>query len=210
MSIADGLRAVEAPQRFYGLEVGTRMTVLETSDGTLVHSPISFDAASLSPRWVLAPNLLHHLYVGPWADSGAELWGAPGLPKKRADVAFDGVVEAGTSPFGTDIEVLPMRSFGLTNEVVVLHRPTRTLVVTDLVFHFGPDAPWLTRFAMGLSGAYPGCRTSILERLGMKRATAREEIETILSWDFDRLIMAHGDIIETGGKDALRSAYHWL
>ena len=78
------------------------------------------------------------------------------------------------------------------------------------MFHFTRAAPWLTRASMWCSAAYPGCRASILERVGMKRALAREEIGGLLEFDFDRLVMAHGAVIERGGKDALRGAYRWL
>ena len=79
--------------------------------------------------------------------------------------------------------VPPLRCFSLTNEVVLLHRPSRTLVVTDLVFNFTADYPWLTRAAMFSSGAYPGCQASMLERVGMDRGIAREEIAGLLALD---------------------------
>ena len=44
----------------------------------------------------------------------------------------------------------------------------------------------------------------------MKHAIAREEIKALADWDFDRIIMAHGDVLETGGKDALRNGFRWL
>ena len=98
----------------------------------------------------------------------------------------------------------------MTREVAVLHRPSRTLVVTDLVFNFAPTAPWFTRAAMRCLCGYPGCSTTLLERVGMKRSAARRELGILASWDFDRLIMAHGEIIETGGKKALLRAFSWL
>ena len=208
------LHTFEAPQRFYGLEVGSRMTVLELEGSLLLHSPIDLDPERLAPlgtpRWVLAPNRLHHLHVGPWIERGLESWAAPGLPPRRPDLRFDHVVDEACEPFGPAVRLLPLRCFSLTNEVVLLHRPSRTLVVTDLVFHFTPEAPWSTRAAMWCSGAYPGCRASLIERLGMARAIAREEIAGLLDLDFDRLIPSHGAIIESGGKDALRQAYRWL
>jgi len=213
-ALAPGIHVAEAGQRFMGLELGARMTVLELAGGLLVHSPIALDPAALEslgqPRWVLAPNLLHHLYVGPWIDAGLEAWAAPGLPAKRSDLEFDGVIEPGTSAFGDELELLPLRCFPASNEVVVLHRPSRTLVVCDLVFNISSAAPWSTRALMRVLGGYPGCRTTIVERLGMRRDLARRELEHIAGWDFDRLIMAHGEIIETGAKAALRDAFAWL
>jgi len=212
--VAPGVHVAEAPQRFYGLEVGARMTVLELGRGLLIHSPVAFepaDAAHLgTARWVLAPNLFHHLYVGPWVEAGLEAWAAPGLPDKRPDVRFQGVVEQNAHPFGDDVWVLPLQSIPFTNEVVLLHRPSRTLIVTDLVFNFPPTAPWLTRAAMRCGAAYPGCRTSLIERVLMRRPAARRDLSTLADWDFDRVVMSHGEIIETGGKGALLGAFGWL
>lgn len=204
----------EAPQRFLGLPLGCRMTVIDIAGGLLLYSPIAVEPEAITalgtPRWLLSPNKLHHLYAGPWLERGLEGWAAPGLPEKRPDLSFDHVVEARCSPFGDDVELIPLRCFKMANEVVLHHRPSRTLVVTDLVFNFTRDDPWITRAAMWCSGAYPGCRASVLERVGMDRTIARVEIAALLELDFDRLIPAHGAIIETGGKDALRGAYRWL
>lgn len=211
-TLTDGVHVVEAPFRFFGVEIGVRMTVLETRDGVLVHSPIGVDPASLelTPRWVMAPNRLHHLFIGPWIEAGAAAWAAPGLPEKRPDLDFAGVLDGSSQPFGDDLHVVPLACFPLTREVVVLHRPSRTLVVTDLVVHFTPRAPWLTRAAMAMALAYPGCSTSVLERVGFHREVARREMRGLLELDFDRLVMAHGEVIETGGKEALRGAMRWL
>lgn len=214
-ALAPGVHVLERPQRFLGLEIGARMTVLELEGGLLVHSPVDVDPEVVAclgkPRWVLAPNKLHHLYVGRWIEAGIEAWAAPGLPEKRRDLRFSGVIEsAGGSPFGEEVRVMPLSSFPLSNEVVVLHRPSRTLVLTDLLFNFPESAPWATRFAMRCAGAHPGCRASLLEQVGMRRSVARREMGEILGWDFDRIVLAHGDIVESGGRDAMRRAYRWL
>ncbi|TPV96724.1 MAG: hypothetical protein B7733_03210 [Myxococcales bacterium FL481] len=212
--LAPGVHVADAPQRFLGLELGTRMTVLDTGDGLLVHSPIAVEPASLRDlgqvRWVLAPNLYHHLYLGHWIDVDCQIWGVRGLPEKRPDIRFTGVVDSREPRFGPDIDLYPLRCFEMTNEVVVLHRPSRTLVVTDLVMNFSSRAPWRTRAALWTLGGYPGCRTTILERRGMNRGVACKEIGEIVQWDFDRLTMAHGEVVETGGKDRFLQAFQWL
>ncbi len=213
-SIAPGVHVCEARQRFLGLSVGARMTVLELNGGLMVHSPIAVDPNTVGsigrPGWVLAPNLLHHLYVGPWIDAGFEGWACPGLSSKRPDLRFAGEVSSDGHPFGDELRVLPLASFPLTNEVVVLHRPSRTLIVCDLVFNFSSTAPWFTRTVMRCLGGYPGCRTTLVEQWGMRRAVARQELNTILEWDFDRIIVAHGCIVESNAKQALRAAFRWL
>jgi len=39
------------------------------------------------------------------------------------------------------------------------------------------------------------------------RAAVRESADRVLKWDFDRLLLAHKDMIERGGRDAFGLAY---
>ncbi len=162
------------------------------------------------PRWVLAPNKFHHLFAKPWIDLGLEAWAAPGLPEKRPDLQFTGVVASGTHPFGAEVEVITLTCFSPTNEVVLFHKPSRSLIVTDLLFNFPPTVPRLTKAVMWCAGCYPGCRASLLERFGMKRKLARQELGAILEFDFERLIMAHGQVVEKDAREVLARAYAWL
>ncbi|CAM2005524.1 hypothetical protein [Acanthopleuribacter pedis] len=211
--IVAGVFCARRPLRFLGVEVGARMTVLQL-DGGLLYSPIDVDEQAVTalgkPRWVVAPNKLHHLFAGPWLERGLEGWAAPGLAEKRSDLNFVGTLDRGEHPFGDAVETLTLTCFPMTNEVVLFHRPSRTLVVTDFVFNFAPTAPWFTRFAMRGAGCYPGCRASHLERALMKRDVARRELATMLRWDFERIIPAHGEVVTGDARRALVDAYHWL
>lgn len=52
---------------------------------------------------------------------------------------------------------------------------------------------------------------SLPERMAIRdRAAVRGNVEAILQWDFQRVIMAHGHIVERDGAQALRQAYAWL
>lgn len=204
----------DAPQSFCGLELGGRMTVLRLDGELLLHSPVAIEPQALqpigTPRWLLAPNTFHHLYAAEWLERGLEGHASTGLQTKRPDLAFAGFVDRPMEPWGDAVQLIPMTSLPFLSEVALLHRPSRTLVVTDLLFNIGPEAPWATRAAMTLAWGYPGCKATLLERVLMDRDQARADLRGLLELDFDRLIMAHGHIVETGGKDALRGAYDWL
>jgi hypothetical protein len=93
-------------------------------------------------------------------------------------------------------------------EHVFLHRPTRTLIVADLVFNFGPKSSRLTRSLFRWGGgirAFPGVsryfRFSIRDRAAFARS-----VQQMMQWDFDRIIVGHGDIIESSGKNKLAAA----
>jgi len=220
--LAENLWVVEQPQRFYGLEVGARMTVMRlNSSALLLHSPVSLDARLRSEldalgtvRFAVAPNRFHHLYAGEVLRSypEARLWVGPGVEKKRPDLTFVEVLgDEAPQEWKDEVGQLFYRGRPFENEVVFLHRPSRTRILCDLAFNFGPHAPAVTRVLMTLVGAYGRFATTRLDPwLIRDRAAARQCLEQILAWDFERVIVAHGDVLESGGKAALRAAYRWL
>ena len=221
-SLAADLWVVERPQRFYGLEVGTRMTVIRLADGSvLLHSPVALDARlraeldAIGPvRFVVAPNRVHHLYAGRVGETypGARLWVAPGLERKRPDLVYVAVLgDEAPAEWRGQVDQVFFRGRPYENEVVFFHRASRTLVLCDLAFNFGPRAALPTRWLMRLIRSYGRFGPSTLDPwLIRDRAAARASLERILSWDFDRVVVAHGDVLEHGGREALRHGYRWL
>ena len=66
-------------------------------------------------------------------------------------------------------------------------------------------------FQRRLIGSYGRFGPSSLDPwLIRDRAAARASLERILAWDFDRVVVAHGAVLEHGGRDALRRGYRWL
>lgn len=220
--LAENLWVAERPQRFYGLEVGARMTVIRLADGSLlVHSPLALDAALRRAldvrgpvRFVVAPNRFHHLYAGDLlrAYPEARLWVAPGVERKRPDLAFVDVLgDEAPAEWRNQVDQVFFRGRPLENEVVFLHRRSRTLVLCDLAFNFGPRAPATTRLVMRLVGGYGRFGPSRIDPFIIRdRIAARRSLERILAWDFDRVVIAHGEVLESGGRGALRAGYTWL
>jgi hypothetical protein len=220
--LGNDIWVAERPQRFYGLEVGARMTVLRLADGSLLlHSPIALDAGVRSAldaigrvRFAVAPNRVHHLYAGRVAEAypEARLWIAPGLERKRPDLVFVAVLDdEAPSEWRGQVDQTFFRGRPYENEVVFFHRASRTLVMCDLAFNFGPSAAAPTRLLMRLLRSYGYFGPSKLDAwLIRDRAAARWSLERILAWDFDRVIVAHGEVLDRGGRDALRRGYSWL
>jgi hypothetical protein len=219
----DDLWVMERPLRFGGVELGARMTVVRLRDGGLwLHSPLALDAELRGalerlgpPRFAVAPNRFHHLYIGAYRDAfpSVQLFAAPGLPEKRTDLRFDGVLDRDEPPAGWagQIDQALVRGYPLMNEVAFCHRASRTLLTSDLVFNIGADAARMTRIAFRLLGGYGRCGPTLSERLLIRdRAAARRSLERILAWDFDRVVLAHGHVLEHGGPAMLREGYAWL
>jgi hypothetical protein len=198
------------------------MTVIRLpGDRLLLHSPVALDA-DLRQRldaigrvsFAVAPNRLHHLHAGEVATAypGARLWVAPGLERKRPDLVFEAIL--GDEPpeeWRGEVDQVFFRGRPYENEVAFFHRASRTLILCDLAFNFGPRTATPTRLLMKLIRSYGHLGPSKLDPLLIRdRQAARQSLEKILAWDFDRIIVAHGDVLESGGHEILRRGYAWL
>jgi hypothetical protein len=209
------------PHKYLGLQFGARMTVIKLGDGSLLlHSPIALDDAlkrqivALGPvAHIVAPNLFHHLYAGDAANAfpEAKVHGAAGLRKKRPDLRLDAVLgEQAESAWRDDLEVLSIEGT-LLEETVFWHRPSGTLLSADLIENFQSADDWWTRSYLKIAGIYGKIGLSRMLRLAFRdRKKARRSIDQLLDWDFDRIVLAHGDPIGSNGVEALREAYTWL
>ena len=203
-------------------DVGTRMTVLRLAGGDLLlHSPVSLDSelrAALAAlgrvRWVVGPSLVHHLFLAEHASAwpAAELWGAPGLAAKRPDLRFHGALTGALPPeWDGHVQARLFEGAPRINEVVFLHRPTRTLLLTDLAFNVRPGAENRAKVFHWLVGAGGGFGPHRIIRAVIRdREAARRSLAAILAWDFDRIIVTHGAVLERGGREALRAAFAFL
>ncbi len=212
----------ERRQAFYGVEVGTRMTVIRLpGERLLLHSPVELDAnlrteldALGRVSYAVAPNRVHHLYAGEVAKlyPGARLWVGPGLERKRPDLEYVALLgDEAPEEWSEQVQQTFFRGRPYENEVVFFHRASRTLILCDLAFNFGPSAAAPTRILMKLLRSYGRFGPSTLDPLLIRdRGAARQSLERILTWDFDRVVVAHGDVLERGGHDALSRGYDWL
>ena len=220
--LAENLWVADRPQAFYGLPVGTRMTVIRLAgDRLLLHSPVALDAglrAQLDAvgqvRYAVAPNRVHHLYAGQVAEHypGARLWVGPGLDRKRPDLVFEAILgDVAPEEWRGEVEQVFFRGRPFENEVAFFHRASRTLILCDLAFNFGPRTAAPTRLLMKLLRSYGRLGPTTLDPwLIRDRRAARESLQRILAWDFDRVIVAHGDVLDSGGHEILRQGYAWL
>jgi hypothetical protein len=219
--LASTLWVVDRPLKLVVGDIGARMTVIRARTGRLVlHSPVRLDDATraaldaLGPVGaVIAPSKVHHLFVGDYrtAYPGAAAYGAPGLAEKRRDLRFDGVLDDRPAPeWDGDMEQTVFRGAPRVSEVVFFHPATRTLILTDLAFNVAATAAGarLFHWLVGARGRFGPHR--LVRSLIRDRAAARASVDRILAWDFDRIIVSHGDVLEAGGHQRFAEAFAFL
>ena len=220
--VNETLWVAQMPLVTYGLELGTRMTVCRLKSGDLwVHSPITpnqelrqqIDSKG-TVRFIIAPNRQHHFFIQDFiaAYPDALLFGSPDLPKKRPDIHFDGVLGDIPEPgWSDDLDQVPIRGNIFHDEVVFLHRDSRTLIVADLCISGHPEQPLFTRFVLWLAGVYEKPGPMIDVKLAyLDKKVARADLEKVMNWDFDKIILSHGHLIDFNAKQVFYQAYRFL
>ncbi len=227
--VADGLWIVDSllPGAM-GRVLPARMTVIRLADGLLLHSPTRFSPALLDRlqqiapvRHLVAPNSAHWMFLAAWqrACPEAVTWAAPGLrarrPVRRSGVRLDhDLGDRAPGEWGDAVGLVTVPGGLGFRETALFHRPTRTLVLTDLVVNLEADKlPAVVRPAVRLLGmmAPDGMPPAYLRAIvKLKRRAAAAAVETLLALGPDRVIFAHGRWFERDGAAAFRRSMRWL
>jgi hypothetical protein len=219
-TIAEGLWTTARSQRFWGIETGTRMTVARLEDaGLFVHCPAALYSATRAAvdalgevRAVVSSSLFHHLYAGEWmrAYPKATFCPCPGLAAKRADLSWGPVL--GDAPLSLWEGTLDQARFDarFEREVVFFHRASKTMICADALLNLSKHPSLVTRAAAQLMrNTAPG--KGWLEYFAVTDwRLGRRQVDRILEWDFDRVLLAHGALVERDGREVMRDAYRWL
>jgi Domain of unknown function (DUF4336) len=203
----------------------TRMTVIRIGGDLLIHSPtplVAPLAAQIAqvgrPRWIVGPNRLHYWWIPEWhaAFPDAAVHLAPRIREQAGErITF------ATQPLERDrgyawddaIATLPISGDYMT-EVALFHRASRTLVLADLIENFEPQRlgipmRWLTRLG-GAQDPDGGMPRDLRTTFARHRPALRAAVATMIAWNPERIILAHGRWYVREGSRELRRAFRWL
>jgi hypothetical protein len=215
-NLAPGLWTIE---KEFTNELGaitSRMTVIRLDKGGLfIHSPVPIDpnlraevARHGRPEFLIAPNMFHHEFVTEWLTAFPRMkaFCNPGLVAKRSDIKFEGTLDSGI-PFDWSGEVAYVRIDGISSydEIVFFHHSSRTLIISDIVFNYTPAQTAADPGAAPGLGPHDRIRAAITDENAL-----RESIKMVLRWPFDRVILAHGELVETSGYQRFQEGFRFL
>ena len=198
--------------------IPVRMTVLRLGDGQLIlHSPVPISSElreeldALGPVGFIVVPQAHGRFAAQVSQSypSAQLLAAPSAPWRRKSLSFHALL-ADQPPTGWtgQVESLLVLGFRL-HEVVLFHRSSRTLVLSDLCFNIHRSSSRVARLFFRANGMWQRFGPSRLIRqfAVSDRAAFRRSLQHVLRWDFERIVPGHGDVVEQGGPAALRAAW---
>lgn len=226
-AFGDGIWIVDGPNvRDFGVLFTTRMTIVRLSDGALwVSSPVSvpFDTlkqiTDLGPvKYLVAATPRHVWRLHGWHTlfPNAELWIPRASPFTLDHGRLRFVSSLGGEPnpdWAADLDQLAFEGNPLIEEVLFFHRVSRTVILDDLIqIHPIVRGHALRNALLRVEGVTsPRGGVGLDFRLTFaNRHLARRSLRKLLSWDFDKLIIAHGICIEKDAKAFVEQAFQWL
>ena len=207
-----------------GFHYPTRMAIIRLSNGGLfIWSPIllthslqaEVDALG-QVQLIIAPNSLHHLFVPEWkrAYPSAKVFAAPGLRKKRDDIAFDADLGSVSSPDWVDeIDQALMHGNLITTEVVFFHAKSGTVLFTDLIQQLPTNLISDWRAIAARLDLMVGPEPSVPRKFRVafaNRRAARTSLQRVFAWPAQKVLMAHGTPVAKDAQAYLRRAFGWL
>lgn len=204
----------------------TRMTVVKLSNESIwIESPVPvspdtlLSITDLGPaRYIVAatPRHVWRLDNAQTQFPDAQLWVCrrTRLTLQHGELPITGTLTDTPPPeWADDFEQLEFKGNRLLSEVLFYHKKSHTVIINDLIqMNKKVKGKPLTNFIFRIAGVlYPNGGVSRDLRMSFTdRDLARESLETLLSWDFDKLIIAHGDCIETDAKSFVEEKFRWL
>lgn len=215
-SLAENLWLLPFPLKMLGADLRRNVTLVRLSSGKLlIHSTAPFTPEDVGairalgePAWLLDGILRHDTF----AKEGRAAF--PDIPY-LAPLGFSETVGFPTVPiipappeWNGELLALEIQGAPVARDTALLHIPSRTLILTELVFNFSDDEPLWTEVLLKIAVTgdhHPGMTRPY--KSGVKdEAAFQASLAEILNWDFDRVIVGHGDPIESDGKNKLRAA----
>jgi hypothetical protein len=204
----------------------TRMTLIRLSDGGLwVHSPVEADQAlfaaveALGPvRFLVAPNPIHYWWIPQWKQHFPEAeFHAVETLKSRAKRPLPDFCELGNeAPAGwrESIDQLLIED-GWFREAVFFQKKSRTLVLADLIenFELSHVRSRFLRLLLRVGGVLdPDGKMPRDMRFAFRhrRDDLKRAVETMIAWNPERIVLAHGRWYDRDGAAELKRAFRWL
>jgi hypothetical protein len=204
--------------------LGRRMTIIKCqNDDLFIHSCIKLESEQLNSlkdlgrvKWILVPNNYHTKDIA-WFSRQfpeAEVLCTSPITKKLHRLGLSGLT---LLPHCFPDELLEVLSFKImesvkNTEIECFHAESKSLIVTDLVFNLNvKHMSFVSKFFHKLNQSDRFGPTKLFKKLFLLNKTIfLEEIDELLSLDFDKIILSHGDIINDHAKEKLESIKEML
>lgn len=213
---------------FYGFPYSTRCVIVRLENADLwVWSPIALslelkdEIAKIGvPTHLVSPNKIRHLYLQDWKEAypTALLWGPETTINKRTDLNFQApLADVPPNEWHAEIDHAWFRGSKFLDEIIFFHKKSGTAILADMSENFTEEflqenwsgwKRWIARFWGIVEGK--GYAPLELRLTAFDKSSIRKSRDKILSWEPQRVIMAHGKWQNQNGKKFLEKSFEWI
>jgi hypothetical protein len=209
-SVAKDVWTLRYPLSFFGMQIGRCVTLLRLGDGHLLaHSSGPFTASDLARIkslgrlcFIVEATTMHDTFTRHALSCYPNLpfFLPEGFPKIEMNTSPRSLSELAKLTSG-EILSLPLEGTRYLREYACFHFPSKTLILGDLLFNLNQATGWtrwVMRYALGVD-TWPAIDRPMRMVIRDKQAFERS-IAEVLRWDFCRIVVAHGSIIEIDAR----------
>ena len=222
IKIGEDIWVHEDAMTLMGMKISLRMTIVKLANGGLwIHSPTALvpelreKTEKLGAvRFIVGASNGHNIWLREWqgAFPDAALYVSSGIPKKLKLTKYQVLDESDEHLWQQDLTRTYMSGVPFFNESVFLHKKTKSLIVTDLIQNYPDKRPpglagFMAKYIFEPIGFKGMCVAPPL-KMGFNIKDKQKfavSIRKIQSQDFERIIVTHGDIIESNAKQVFGS-----
>lgn len=192
--------------------VGGRSTAIKLKNGDVwVLASTTLDAPTKSTidgmgnvKYIIGPNIEHNVFLGEFKQAypDAKLIGVEHLVAKRKDLHFDGAygIDPPETKYGYEPEIEACYFPETVNhDVAFFHAESRSLIEADLLFN--------VKTPLGSVGPDSAIHKKFTQWITSNKEATSQYAQKVAEWDFDIIIPCHGEVVETGGNSAWKSAF---
>ena len=204
--LTDDLWVLNRPARLGPIDLGHRMTVVRLASGRLwVHSPVALDDEIRTELDALGE-------VENFFAPEARFYAAPGVRDEHPELPFTDTLDPqAPSAWADQLGQTLLGGMPKINEVVFLHPQSETLITADMAFNLDRGVDLATGLVLRMTGCCDHFGVSRLYKMKIKDEGAmRRSVDEVLAWDFNRIVLGHGRVVEKDGQQILKDAYDFL
>lgn len=191
-----------------------RTVIVPTKRGNILISPgskLSLNQLDMIDNVsdIIAPSLWHCGGISLAHNSfpNARVWGPPDVTLHKPEIPWTNQLTPAQWDLTDELVLLPIAGMPKVQECVFIHSKTQTLIVADLAFNLLKPKGFGAWLILKIFGTYNQFGISRLFLKAVKdQAAFVESVGKILIHDFDRIVMSHGDAIQSNGKKILTKA----
>ncbi len=189
------------------------MVLMDVGGELLMYSPVALSSDHIRQindigpvRKIFAPNNMHHLFLRPAIEQypDADIWVADGVIQKVGDISGARVLSDKEPVCSSTLVEQITFSGHKIKETVFYHKASKTLLTCDLLYNIQSQNFLGERLFFKLIRTYGRPKVALYHKFSLPdKDQVREALELMEAWDIRRIVMAHGQIIESDSAGAV-------